>query len=82
MASQWQMLGPQCVCNRVGANNELHTDHRAQQKWALGMSGHSQRERTAQLWKSIRPGRLAAFTDGAQGRESLEGPPVPGEVPQ
>lgn len=49
---------------------------------ALGMSGHSQWERTAQLWKSIRPGRLAAFTDGAQGRESLEGPPVPGEVPQ
>lgn len=44
---------------------------------ALGMSGHSQRERTAQLWKSIRPGRLAAFTDGAQGRESSEGPPVP-----
>lgn len=49
---------------------------------ALGMSGHSQRERTAQLWKSIRPGRLAAFTHGAQGRESSEGPPVPGEAPR
>ena len=49
---------------------------------ALGMSGHSQRERKAQLCKGIRPGRLAAFTDGAQGRESSEEPPVPGEAPQ